>query len=46
VIDFYNRHALNEGYQVMLAVCLAYLVIGGLLVLRVRRPDSDQAASR
>ena len=36
VIDFFNQHSLNQGYQVMLGVCLAYLVIGGLLVLRVR----------
>ena len=36
VIDFFNARAPNQGYDVMLAVCLAYLVIGALLVLRVR----------
>jgi hypothetical protein len=30
----------------MLGVCLAYLVVGGLLVLKVRPRASAQAASR
>ncbi len=46
VIDFFNRHGLNLGYHVMLGVCLAYLVIGGLLVLKVRPGAGAQAASR
>ena len=46
VIDFFNRHALNQGYQIMLAVCLAYLVVGGVLVLKVRPRNGAQAASR
>jgi Na+/melibiose symporter-like transporter len=46
VIDFFNRHALNMGYHIMLGVCLAYLVVGGLLVLKVRPRASAQAASR
>ncbi len=46
VIDFFNRHALNQGYHVMLGVCLAYLVIGGVLVLKVRPHGQAQAASR
>jgi len=35
-IDFFNRLQAELGYQVMLAVCMAYLVAGSLLVLKVK----------
>jgi Na+/melibiose symporter-like transporter len=40
VIDHFNRVELNLGYQVMLGACVVYFVIGGLLVMKVRRPTS------
>jgi hypothetical protein len=39
VIDFFNGKRDLLGYDVMLAVCIAYFVIGALLVLKVKRPD-------
>lgn len=38
VIDYFNAVSDNLGYQVMLFVCLGFLVLGGLLLLKVRRP--------
>jgi Na+/melibiose symporter-like transporter len=46
LIDFFNRQSLNQGYEVMLGICLAYLVVGGVLVLKVRPHGNGQAASR
>ncbi len=46
LIDFFNRHAHNLGYHVMLAMCLAYLVVGGLLVLKVRARGEAQVSPR
>jgi Na+/melibiose symporter-like transporter len=37
VIDFFNGKRDLLGYNVMLAVCIAYFVIGALLVLKVKR---------
>jgi len=36
VIDFFNTYSPNLGYQVMLLICFICLVIGALLLLRVR----------
>jgi len=38
VIDFFNTHAPNLGYQVMLLACFIYFVAGSLLLLRVKAP--------
>jgi Na+/melibiose symporter-like transporter len=35
-IDFFNRRSANAGYEFMLFVCIAYFVVGALLVLMVR----------
>jgi Na+/melibiose symporter-like transporter len=35
-IDFFNRRGIDAGYDFMLFVCIAYFVIGALLVLKVR----------
>ncbi len=38
VIDHFNRAELNLGYQVMLGACVVCFVLGGLVVMKVRRP--------
>jgi len=38
MIDFFNAYSPNLGYQVMLLVCFICLVIGSLLLLRIRAP--------
>lgn len=40
VIDHFNEVSVNMGYQVMLTATLIYFIIGGLLILKVRRPAS------
>ncbi len=37
VIDFFNAQEPNLGYRVMLLVCMAYFLVGGALVLKIRR---------
>jgi Na+/melibiose symporter-like transporter len=37
VIDFFNNRAVNSGYTVMLWVCVAYFIIGALLVFKVKK---------
>ncbi len=37
VIDFFNAQGPNWGYRVMLMVCMAYFLVGGALVLKIRR---------
>jgi len=39
VIDYFNRQGENLGYSIMLVACLLYLLIGGLLLLRIRPKD-------
>ncbi|MDV2989708.1 MAG: MFS transporter [Dehalogenimonas sp.] len=41
VIDHFNGVSANMGYQVMLSAALLYFVIGGLLILKVKRPASQ-----
>jgi Na+/melibiose symporter-like transporter len=41
VIDHFNRVSANMGYQVMLSAVLLYFVIGGVLILKVKRPASQ-----
>ncbi|MCL2149778.1 MAG: MFS transporter [Dehalococcoidia bacterium] len=36
VIDFFNARSPNQGYQVMLGVCVVYFVMGGLILLKVK----------
>lgn len=36
LIDFFNSYAANLGYQVMLGACIAYFLIGSVLVTRIR----------
>ena len=35
-IDFFNAYSSGLGYQVMLAACFIYFVVGSLLLIRVR----------
>lgn len=37
VIDFFNSRSWGSGYQVMLWSCLAYFIIGSLLILKIRK---------
>ncbi len=37
-IDFFNQRGPNSGYDFLLVICIAYFVIGALLVLRVSGP--------
>ena len=36
VIDFFNAYSLNLGYKVMFLVCFICLVVGSLLVLKIK----------
>jgi len=36
-IDYFNGQGPNLGYRFMLLVCMAYFLIGGALVLKIRR---------
>jgi MFS family permease len=36
-IDFFNGRSPGLGYNFMLMVCLAYFIVGGALVLKIRR---------
>ncbi|MFA5310018.1 MAG: hypothetical protein WC370_11145 [Dehalococcoidales bacterium] len=36
-IDFFNGKRALLGYDIMLAVCIAYFIVGALLVLKVKR---------
>jgi Na+/melibiose symporter-like transporter len=36
VIDFFNAYSLNLGYQVMFLICFTCLVVGSLLVLKIK----------
>ncbi len=36
VIDFFNAYSLNLGYKVMFLVCFICLVVGWLLVLKIK----------
>ena len=38
VIDFFNGRSPNQGYQVMLGACAIYFVLGGLILIKVKRP--------
>jgi Na+/melibiose symporter-like transporter len=35
-IDLFNRQSPNLGYEVMLGACVTYLVLGGLIALRLK----------
>jgi uncharacterized protein (DUF2062 family) len=35
-IDFFNSQSPNLGYQFMLLVCLAYFIIGSVLITRIK----------
>jgi Na+/melibiose symporter-like transporter len=43
VIDFFESQRAGLGYQVMLMVCLAFFVLGGLLLLKVKPPINGAA---
>ena len=36
VIDFFNTHSPNLGYQVMLLVCFICFVLGSLLLVKIK----------
>ena len=38
VIDFFNSYQPGSGYDVMLAACFVYFILGSLLVLKVKGP--------
>ncbi|HEX77006.1 MAG TPA: SLC45 family MFS transporter [Dehalococcoidia bacterium] len=40
-IDFFNSLGAGMGYQVMLVTCVAYLLAGSLLVLKVSEPGAE-----
>jgi MFS family permease len=37
VIDFLNKYAPTLGYQVMLGACFTYMVVGSLLIIKVKK---------
>jgi len=37
IIDFFNAQATNQGYQIMLGACAVYFILGGLILLKVKR---------
>ncbi len=40
VIDFFNGVGMNLGYTVMLVACIGYFLLGGLLLFKIKTPDS------
>ncbi len=44
-IDPLNAHSHGLGYQVMLAACFIYLVIGSVLLFRIREPANPASAA-
>ena len=41
VIDFFNTRSPNQGYQVMLGVCAVYFILGGVILLKVKRSTEE-----
>ncbi len=37
VIDFFNKYAPALGYQVMLGACFTYMVVGSLLIIKIKK---------
>ena len=37
VIDFFNRYSPILGYQIMLGACFVYLVMGSILVIKIKK---------